>query len=556
MHQGKLELTPDEWRARHREEIERAEGSAAQCEDGLPLKLVYTPADVSPAAADIGFPGEFPYTRGTEASGYRSKLWTISHYAGFGSPRETNTLFRKMIDHGGVPPYMALDLPTQLGLDPDDPMAVGEVGMTGTSVTSLADWETIFADIRLQDTFVGTVINAPAAVFLAMHVVLAEKQGADLSRIRGNLQNDILKEFTARGNFIFPVEPSLRLVTDTLEYCAQHLPSYWPLNVCGGHFAEAGSNRVHEVAFAFADAFTYVEQALQRGVPIDRFGKGIFFLMKTNHTDLIEEVAKFRAMRRIWSKRLAERYGAQEPETMKCRILGHSGGSLMTRERPELNIARTTMACLAGVLGGIQLIGLRTMDEVFGIPTEKSELIAIGTQHVVAHETGLPDVVDPLGGSYYVEALTTEFEQRVLEEIERIDAMGGMVKAIESGYVRKTIAQDAYLTHQASESGRKVKVGVNKYRIDEDEPPRRPYAYKPEEECRHVEAVRRLRRERDNDAVAAALARLRETASRPAGTANNLVPPIIDAVRAYATIGEICGALREIFGEYAETTHF
>ncbi|MEK7877727.1 MAG: methylmalonyl-CoA mutase family protein, partial [Pseudomonadota bacterium] len=417
-----LKTAEEEWKERHKEEISQAEAVNAACEDGIPLKVLYTPSDSkADFYADVGFPGDFPFTRGNDAAGYRKKLWTISHYAGFGSPRETNVLFRRMIDHGGVPPYMALDLPTQLGLDPDHPMARGEVGMAGTSVTSLRDWETIFEGIKLEDTFVGTVINAPAAVFLAMHVVLAEKQGADLKKIRGNLQNDILKEFTARGNFIFPVAPSLRLVTDTLEYCAQHLPAYWPLNVCGGHYPEAGANRVHEVAFAFADAFTYIDDAVRRGVAIDSFAQGIFFLMKTNHTDLLEEAAKFRAMRKIWATRLRDHYGAKDAETMKCKVLAHSGGSLLTRERPELNIARTTLACVAGVLGGIQLIGLRTMDEVFGIPTEKSELIAIGTQHVIAHETGLPDVVDPLGGSYYVEALTAEFERKVLEELERIE---------------------------------------------------------------------------------------------------------------------------------------
>jgi len=553
----KLKTAEEEWKERHKGEIAEAEATPAHCEDGLPLKLLYTPADAkADFYKDIGFPGEFPFTRGNDAAGYRKKLWTISHYAGFGSPSETNVLFRRMIDHGGVPPYMALDLPTQLGLDPDHPMARGEVGMAGTSVVSLRDWETIFDGIKLEDTFVGTVINAPAAVFLAMHVVLAEKQGADLSKVRGNLQNDILKDFTARGNFIFPVAPSLRLVTDTLEYCAKHLPSYWPLNVCGGHFSEAGANRVHEVAFAFSDAFTYIEDAMRRGVDIDRFGQGIFFLMKTNHTDLFEEVAKFRAMRKIWASRLRDRYGAKEVETLKCRILAHSGGSLLTRERPELNITRTTLACVAGVLGGTQLIGLRTMDEVFGIPTEKSELIAIGTQHVVAHETGFPDVVDPLGGSYYVESLTADFEAKVLEEIERIERMGGMVKAIESGYVRKTMAQDAYQTHLALEKGEKVKVGVNKYRIDEDEPPRVPYVYKPEEEERQAEAVRQLRKNRDNAAVEKALKHLKAMAQMPSGSDSNLVPPIIEAVRVYATIGEICGTLKEVFGEYAEATSF
>lgn len=540
------------WRREHAAELAAAEQKLAQCEDGLPLKVVYTSLDTAQSSDGAEFPGEFPYTRGNDATGYRNKLWTISHYAGFGSPRETNVLFRKMIDHGGVPPYMALDLPTQLGLDPDDPMAAGEVGLTGTSIASLRDWETIFDGISLENTFVGTVINAPAAVILAMHIVLAQKQGADLAKVRGNLQNDILKEFTARGNFIFPVGPSLRLVTDTVEYCARHLPSFWPLNVTGGHFAEAGSNRIHEVAFAFADAFTYIERFVARGVPIDAFAKNMFFLMKTNHFDLFEEAAKFRAMRRIWATRLRDRYGARDPDSLKCKVLGHSGGSQMTRERPELNIARTTLACLAGAMGGIQLIGLRTMDEVFGIPTEKSELIAIGTQHVLAYETGVPDVADPLGGSYYVESLTNEFEARVLAELERIESEGGMVRAVETGSIRRAIAQDAYDAQLSLERGEKVKVGVNKFRIDEDEPPRRPYQLDPAEEGRRAEEVRTVRRERDNAAAMTALEEVRRVARLPESSDSNLMVPVIEAVRAYATMGEICGALKDVFGEYSE----
>ncbi len=550
------EFAAMDWRERHKDDIVAAEAEDAACEDGIPLKVLYVPSDArSDFVTDIGFPGEFPFTRGLDATGYRKKLWTISHYAGFGSPQETNALFRRMIEHGGVPPYMALDLPTQLGYDPDHPMAQNEVGLTGTAVASLRDWEIIFDGIDIENTFVGTVINAPAAVFLAMHVVLAEKRGADLRKIRGNLQNDILKEFTARGNFIFPVEASLRLVTDTLEYCAEHLPSYWPLNVCGGHFPEAGANRIHEVAFAFADAFTYIEHAIERGVDIDAFASNMFFLMKTNHTDFLEEVAKFRVMRKIWAERLRDKYGAKKIETCKCKVLGHSGGSLLARERPELNIARTTLACMAGVFGGIQLIGLRTMDELFGIPTEKAELIAIGTQHVVAYETALPQVVDPLGGSYCVEALTAEFETKVLEELDHIARIGGMVKAIESGYIRKAIAADAYDTHQSWQTGKKIKVGVNKFRIDEDEPPRRPYEFKPEAQQLQIEAVQQLRRERDNIRVEHALDRLRDLAQRPACSDTNLMPPIIEAVRAYATIGEICGVLRNVFGEYAEPTN-
>ncbi len=540
------------WRTSHQAEIEAAEKRGCSTEDGIALKVHYTPLDVQvDFAKDVGFPGDFPYTRGLEAAGYRKSLWTPSQYAGFGNAKETNQLFKKMIEHGNVP-YLALDLPTQMGLDPDHPMAAGEVGRTGTTIKSLRDWETIFEGIPLAETYVGTVANAQAAVILAMHVVSAEKQGADLAKVRGSLQNDILKEFTARGNYIFPVEPSLRLVIDVIEYCARKLPAYWPICVCGGHFSEAGSNRIHEVAFSLADAFAYIDEVLKRGLPIDLFARGFFFLMKTNHFDLFEEAAKFRAMRKIWAKTLRDRYGAKSPDSLKLKILAHAGGSLMTKERPELNIARNTLACLAGVLGGIQLIGLKTMDEVFGIPSEKAQMIAIGTQHVVAYETGVPDVADPLGGSYYIENLTKEFETQVLREIGRIEKAGGVVRAIETGYIRRTIAEDAYQSYKDLKSGEKVMVGVNKFRVEEEEVPLKPYHLDPGEEARQIEELRDLKRNRDQALVEKSLRTLKEVAGRPAGSENNLVPPIISAVKAYATMGEICGALRKTFGEYQE----
>jgi methylmalonyl-CoA mutase N-terminal domain/subunit len=548
----KMEEEHKKWRRAHQGEIEAVEKGDHATEDEISLKPLYTPLDMQgDFVDDIGFPGSFPFTRGLEATGYRKDFWTINQYAGFGNPKETNQLFKNMIEHGNAP-YLALDLPTQMGYDPDHPLASGEVGRTGTSVKSLKDWEIIFDGINLGDIYVGTVANAQAAVILAMHLILAENQGADLEKIRGSLQNDILKEFTARGTYIFPVEPSLRLVTDVIEFCSRKLPSYWPICVCGGHFPEAGANRTHEVAYSMGNAFTYINQVLKRGIPIDDFAKGFFFLMKTNHFDLFEEVAKFRVMRRIWAKTLKEKYGAKDPESLKLKILGHSGGSLLARERPELNIARTTVACLAGALGGIQLIGLRTMDEVFGIPTEKSEMIAIGTQHVVAYETGVPDVADPLGGSYYLESLTRAFESRVREELDRIEKMGGMVSAIEKGYIKRKISEDAYKSYNKLESGQKVKVGVNKFRIDEGEMPRRPYKLNPQEEARQIQELKELKRDRNNSLVEKTLSRLKDIAKLPTGSENNLVPLIIEAVRAYATVGEICGALREVFGKYQE----
>ncbi len=549
---SKIEKDLKKWRKDHRAQIEEAEKDGRFTEDGIPLNLLYTPLDTQGNySEDVGFPGSYPFTRGIEATGYRNNLWTISQYAGFGNAKETNALFKNMIAHGGSP-YLALDLPTQNGYDVDDPMALGEVGRAGTTIKSLRDWEVIFDGINVGDIYIGTVTNAQACVILAMHVVSAQKQGADLSKLSGSLQNDIIKEFTARGNYIFPVEPSIRLVIDVIEYCARHLPSYWPICVCGGHFSEAGANRIHEVAFALADAFLYIDEVLKRNLSIDQFAKGFFFLMKNNHYDFFEEVAKFRVMRKIWARTLKERYGAQSTESMKLKILGHAGGSLMTKERPELNIARNTLACLTAVLGGIQLIGLKTLDEVFGIPSEKAQMIAIGTQNVVAHETGIPDVADPLGGSYYLENLTREFERQVLDELNRIDKMGGVAKGIESGYFKRTIAEDAYQSYKDLESGKKIKVGVNQFIIEEDDVPLKPYKLDPREEKRQVEELNELKRGRDNALVQKTLKELKEIARRPSGSENNLVPPVIEAVKAYATMGEICGILREVFGEYQE----
>ncbi|MHA1916422.1 MAG: acyl-CoA mutase large subunit family protein [Promethearchaeota archaeon] len=552
-YRDKIDKTLKQWQNDIGEEILRDE---RYTEDGILLKPIYTPLDINEDFDDeISFPGKFPFTRGIEATGYRKDLWKLSQYAGFGNQKETNKLFKNMITHGNDP-YLALDLPTQLGYDSDHPFAKGEVGRAGTPVNSLKDWETIFDGINLGSAYVGTVANAQAAIILAMHLALAEKQKVNLIKLRGSLQNDILKEYTVRGNYIFPIEPSLRLVTDVVEYCSKKLPSYWPICVCGGHFSEAGSNRIHEVAFSLGNAFTYIDQFLKRGLLIDDFAKSIFFLMKSNHTDFFEEIAKFRAMRKIWAKTLKEKYNSTEIESMKLKILGHSGGSLLTRERPELNIARTTLACLAGALGGIQLIGLRTMDEVFGIPTEKSEMIAIGSQQVVAHETGVPDVVDPLGGSYYIESLTEKFSNRILEELKHIENIGGMIKAIESGYIKRTIAEDAYQSHQNVDSGKKIKVGVNKYRVEDKEQPRTPYKLNPKEEIAQKEGLYKLKMNRDNSLVERKLKNIKEMASKPVGSKSNLIPSIIEAVKSYATMGEICDALRDIFGEYKEPSIF
>lgn len=541
------------WEERHQNQFANEMEPEFFTEDGMPIKRIYTPLDLAEFdyIRDLGFPGEYPYVRGNTSTMYRSQFWSIAQYAGFASAEETNALFRRMLMHGNLP-SMACDLPTQLGLDPDDPLARGEVGMAGVTIKSLKDWETIYDEINLGETFAYTVANANAAAILGMHIALAEKQGADLKKLRGGLQNDILKEFAARGNFIFPVGPSMRLVADVIVYCAEHLPEFWSISVCGGHYSEAGCNRIQEAAFALGDAIAYMDAVVDRGVNIDAFAKNIFFLMKNNHYDFFEEVAKFRAMRRMWARILKERYRAEDPRSMQFRALVHSGGSQLTKERPELNIVRTAMACLSGVLGGAQQIGLRTIDEVYGIPVEKSEFIAIGTQQVIQYETGIHATVDPLAGSYYVESLTNEFEKKVWAELDAIEKMGGMPKAIEKGYVSAKIEEEAFLVQRATETGKRARVGVNKFIMEEEEQEREFYRPRPEEEKRQIEDLNRLRQTRDNQEVQNALSEIRRVAELPEANENNLVPPIIRAVKAYATTGEIHGVLRDVFGRHRE----
>jgi methylmalonyl-CoA mutase, N-terminal domain len=484
---------------------------------------------------------------------YRSQPWKIRQYAGISTAAETNRLFRAMIEQGQTALSLAFDLPTQLGYDSDDPRARGEVGKVGLTINSLRDWETVFDGIDVASIFVNSVSNAQSVVTLAMHVSVATKQGIDLGTLKGSLQNDILKEYICRGNFIYPVEHGMRLAVDSFMHCIDRLPEYWPVNLGQVHLSEAGASLVHEAAFALANALAYMDAVDRRGGDVERFASRFSFAVCQDHTDFFGEIAKLRAQRRLYARLVRERYGVKNPEATMMRVFSTNGGSTMCRPHPVDNQTRNAIACLVAALSGVQMIGLRTMDEVLGIPSQDAVLASIRTQEIVAWETNLRSVVDPLGGSYYVEWLTSEMEERIRKEIERVDAMGGMVKAIESGYVQRAIMEDAYKIQRQFESGDLVRVGVNKFvAATKERQTMKPYQFNPEDEAYQVRALADLRRTRDGGRVSAALDRVRRTAA----TDENVMPAIVEAVDAYATVGEICGALREVFGEYREPSLF
>jgi methylmalonyl-CoA mutase N-terminal domain/subunit len=509
---------------------------------------VYTPTDLASIGfdyqRDVGLAGEFPYTRGIYPSMYRGRLWTMRQYAGFGTAKETNRRFRYMLDHGLAGINVAFDLPTQHGYDSDHPLALGEVGKVGVPINSLRDMEILFDEIPLEQASPANAINAPAAVILAMYVVLAEQQGLPLARLSGSTQNDILKEFIARGTYIFPPVPSLRLVTDVIEFCAGRLPRWNFINVCGYHMREAGSTLVQEVAFGLADAITYVQAAVDRGIDVDRFAPRFAFNF-TAGTDVLREAAKFRAMRRLWARVMRERFRAAKPASWAFRTGAGSAASQLTAQQPENNIIRVTLNTLAAVLGGAQSLHTAAYDEALALPTEQSVKLALRTQQVVAYEGGVAEVIDPLAGSYYVESLTTEIENEAHALIEDIERRGGMVKAIQSGWAQQQIADASFKYQREVEAGERVVVGVNQFQEDE---PRHIDIHRHLEEvaAEQATALKALRAERDGARVARALDDLRNAALGGA----NLMPVLVDTVKTYATIGEICGVLREVFGEY------
>ncbi len=531
-----------------------AESDAAggrQHDPSLRVKSLYTPADLADQGVDhdrdLGPPGQYPFTRGIYPTMYRDRLWTMRQYAGFGTARETNRRFRYMLERGMTGINIAFDLPTQHGYDSDDPRGRGEVGKVGVPVSSLRDLEILFDGIPLAHVSPANAINAPAAVILAMYVALAERQGLAPERLSGSTQNDILKEFIARGTYIFPPRSSLRLVTDVIEYCALHLPRWNFINVCGYHMREAGSTLVQEVAFALADAITYVQAAVDRGIPVDRFAPRFAFNF-TAGTNLFEEAAKFRATRRLWARLMRERFKAEKPASWAFRTGAGSGASQLTAQQPECNLVRVTLHALAAILGGAQSLHTAAYDEALALPTEQSVKLALRTQQVLAYEAGVTDVIDPLAGSYYVEALTGEIEARSRALIAEIERQGGMIAAIERGWAQQQIADASYERQRQIEAAERVIVGVN--RFVEDEPPRVDIH-------RHVEEVAgeratelvALREGRDAAQVTRALDGLRAMATGE----GNVMPALVEAVQAYATIGEICGTLREVFGEYRAT---
>ena len=513
---------------------------------GIEIRTVYGPGD-SPASGSptIGKAGAYPFTRGIHPDGYRGRPWTMRQYAGFGSAKDTNERFRYLLSSGQTGLSVAFDLPTQIGYDSDDPMAAGEVGRVGVPIDSLADMEILFGEISLDQVSTSMTINATAAILLVLYEVIARRQGADPARLRGTIQNDILKEYIARGTYIFPPGPSMRLVTDTFAYCRTELPSWNTISISGYHMREAGATAVQEVAFTLADAIAYCQAALDAGLPFDEFAPRISFFFAA-HNDLFEEIAKFRAARRVWASIARDRFGARDPRSMAMRFHVQTGGSTLTAQQPQTNVVRTTVQALAAVLGGTQSLHANALDEALGLPSPATARLALRTQQVLAHESGVTAPVDPLGGSWYVEALTDEIEERVAAELAEIDRRGGTLAALAEGYQPGEIAQAAYDAQRAVESGERVVVGVNAFAEAADEQRPQPQSIDPADERRQVERTRAVRAARDPVPAAAALDAL-ETAA--AGT-ENVLPRIRACVEANLTVGEISHALRRAWGEY------
>jgi methylmalonyl-CoA mutase N-terminal domain/subunit len=516
--------------------------------DGVKTEPLYAPDDLNgwDYEKQLGFPGEFPFTRGVQPTMYRGRLWTMRQYAGFGDAEESNERYRYLLSQGQTGLSVAFDLPTQIGYDSDHPMATGEVGKVGVAIASLADMELLMKEISLENVTTSMTINATAAVLLAFYVALAKKQGADLTKIGGTTQNDILKEYIARGTYIYPPEGSMRLITDMFAWCKDNLPAWNTISISGYHMREAGCTAVQEVAFTLANAITYCEAALRAGLEFDEFAPRVAFFF-ASFTNLAEEVAKFRAARRLWARLAQERFGAKDQRSMMLRFHTQTGGSTLTAQQPENNIVRTAIQALAAVLGGTQSLHTNSMDEALALPTEKAVQIALRTQQVIAYESGVADVIDPLAGSYYVEHLTDRIEAEAMKYIDRIEDMGGSLRAIENGYQAREIQEASYRYQQSVDSGYRTVVGVNKFRTDEEE---RPEILRVREEVvrRQVERLNRVRGERDQ-AKAEQLLRLLEDAAK---SDTNLMPVLIECVENYVTIGEICGVLRGVFGEQRE----
>ena len=515
---------------------------------GIEMQRVFTPeADVPEHAEKLGLPGEFPFTRGVQPTMYRGQFWTMRQYAGFGTARESNERYRYLLGQGQTGLSVAFDLPTQMGYDSDSAMAEGEVGKVGVAIDSLADMEILFDQIPLDKVSTSMTINATASVLLAMYIAVAEKQGVSSEKVMGTIQNDILKEYMARGTYIYPPAESMRIITDIFAYCKDHVPQWNTISISGYHIREAGSSAVQEVAFTLADGIAYVEAAIKAGLQVDEFAPRLAFFFNA-HNNLLEEVAKFRAARRIWAKIMKERFGAKDPRSQMLRFHTQTAGCTLTAQQPDNNIMRVTIQALAAVLGGTQSLHTNSRDEALALPTEESVRIALRTQQVIAYESGAADSIDPLGGSYLVESLTDQIEEKAMEYIRRIDDLGGAAAAISRGFQQKEIQDSAYAYQKAIEGKGQVIVGVNQFTVKE-EPPKDLLKIKPEVEVAQKKGLAEVKSRRDNAAVQQKLARLKEAAAG----AENLMPHIIEAVKVYTTLGEISNALRDVFGEHQET---
>src|SRR5579871_3678683 len=521
-------------------------------QSSVPIEGLYTPLDIEDMdyLEAIGFPGEYPFTRGIHATGQRGRLWTMRMFAGFGTAEETNARYKYLLEQGNNGLSVAFDLATLMGYDTDAPEALGEFGKCGVAISSLKDMEILFDGIPLGDVSTSMTINSPAAPIWAFYIVAAEKQGVPMERLRGTLQNDILKEFTAQKEFIFPPEPSMRLVTDTIEFGTRYMPQWNTISISGYHIREAGATAVQELAFTLADGLAYVDAALERGLKIDEFAPRLSFFFDV-HNDFFEEIAKFRAARRMWARLMRERYGAQDPRSWMLRCHAQTAGVSLTAQQPDNNIVRVAIQALAAVLGGTNSLHTNSLDEALALPTERAALIALRTQQIIASESGVVNTVDPLGGSYFVEALTGETERAAMEYIERIDALGGVLACIQNGFFQREIAESAYRYQQEIDAHQRTIVGVNDYIIEEDIKVPTLYIDRVGERA-HLARLNRIRHERDNEAVKHALENLRRAAE---GTENTM-PAIIEAVKTYATLGEIMDVFRTVFGEYMEPAVF
>jgi methylmalonyl-CoA mutase, N-terminal domain len=519
---------------------------------GIDNEPLYTAESVEiDPGRDLGYPGVYPFTRGVYPSMYRGKLWTMRQFAGFGTPEETNARFRYLLDHGQTGLSTAFDMPTLMGYDSDHSRSLGEVGREGVAVDSLEDMETLFSGIPLGDVSTSMTINSPAAILLAFYACVGEEQGVPMSELRGTIQTDILKEYIAQKEYIFPPEPSMRLVTDMVEFCAKEMPKWHPISISGYHIREAGSTAAQELAFTLADGFTYVEWATARGMDVDAFAPRLSFFFNA-HLDFFEEIAKYRAARRIWARELRERYGAKSPRSWLMRFHTQTAGVSLTAQQPEVNIVRTALEAMAAVLGGTQSLHTNSFDEALALPTEDAVRIALRTQQVIAHETGVVNTIDPLGGSYYVEHLTNELERQAYEYFERIEKLGGVVEAIKENFFQREIAEASFRYQAEVERGQRVIVGVNRYELA-SEPPIEILKIDPALEQKQIDRVQALRGRRDSAAAESALGALKAASARDDV---NLMPLILDAARAYVTMGEMCDAWREVWGVWRETPVF